>query len=95
VADDFNKRVLIFSPPFTNGKAASDSIGAFANGGFAGPKGLAMIGNTLFVADYYNTRVLRFTVTFTTPNQVYVATGSFTGLVHPIDSAVHPDGSCW
>lgn len=93
VADDFNKRILIFSPPFTNGKAASDSIGAFANGGFAGPKGLAMIGNTLFVADYYNNRVLRFTGPFTTPNQVYVATGSFTGLVHPIDLAVHPDGS--
>jgi DNA-binding beta-propeller fold protein YncE len=93
VADDFNKRILIFSPPFTNGKVASDSIGAFANGGFSSPKGLAMIGDTLFVADYYNNRVLRFTGPFTTPNQVYTATGVFTGLYHPIDLVVHPDGS--
>src|SRR5262245_6190505 len=28
VADDFNNRVLIFDPPFTNGEEAADSIGA-------------------------------------------------------------------
>jgi hypothetical protein len=52
VADDFNNRVLIFDPPLTDGAAAADSIGAFANAGFNGPKGLAMFGHTLFVADY-------------------------------------------
>lgn len=93
VADDFNNRVLIFDPPFTNGEAATDSIGAFADGGFAGPKGLAMVGHTLFVADYYNNRVLRFTGPFDTPDQIYASTGSFTGLNNPVDVAVHPDGS--
>ena len=39
VADDFNNRVLIFDPPFTNGEAAVDSIGAGSNGGFAGSEG--------------------------------------------------------
>ncbi len=93
VADDFNKRVLIFDPPFENGESAADSIGAGADGGFSSPKGLAMVGHTLFVADYYNNRVLRFTGPFHTPDEVYVATGSFTGLNHPVDVAVHPDGS--
>jgi mannan endo-1,4-beta-mannosidase len=93
VADDFNKRVLIFSAPFQDGEAATDSIGAFSNGGFASPKGLAIVGNTLFVADYDNNRVLRFTGPFDTPNQVYVATAIFKGLDHPVDVGFHPDGS--
>ncbi|MBI4909995.1 MAG: hypothetical protein HY820_40625 [Acidobacteria bacterium] len=93
VADDFNKRIMIFSPPFANGQEASDSIGGYADGGFNGPKGLAMWGDTLFVADYYNNRVLRFTGPFITPDQVYASTGVFTGMNHPIDVAVHPDGS--
>ena len=93
VADDFNKRVLIFNAPFTNGKDAADSIGAGANGGFASPKGLAMSGNTLFVADYDNDRVLRFTGPFLSPAQTYVASGIFSGLDGPVDIAVHPDGS--
>src|SRR5207237_2141174 len=42
VADDSNNRILIFDPPFANGAAASDSIGAGDDGGFAGPKGVAM-----------------------------------------------------
>lgn len=93
VADDFNNRVLIFDPPFTNGEAAADSIGAFANGGFDGPKGLAMVGHTLFVADYSKNRVLRFTGPFRTPDQVYTSTGIFSGLNNPVDVALHPDGS--
>jgi len=93
VADDSNNRVLIFNAPVTTGAAAADSIGAGANGGFNGPKGLAMTGHTLFVADYYKNRVLRFTGPFDTPAQVYAASGSFTGVVHPVDVAVHPDGS--
>jgi hypothetical protein len=67
VADDFNDRILIFNPPFANGEAAADSIGAGANGGFANPKAVAMSGHTLFVADYFNNRVLRFTGPFPRP----------------------------
>jgi len=93
VADDYNNRVLIFDPPFTDGEAAADSIGAGANGGFANPKSLAMTGNTLFVADYYKNRVLRFTGPFKTPDQVYIATGTFSGLNNPVDVGMHPDGS--
>ena len=93
VADDFNNRVLIFSPPFTAGAWAVDSIMAGGDGGFAHPKGLAMIGQTLFVADYDNNRVLRFTGPFDTPDRVYVSTASFTGLSNPVDLAIHPDGS--
>lgn len=93
VADDFNNRVLIFDPPFTDGEAAADSIGAGANDGFDHPKGLAMAGNTLFVADYWNNRVLRFTGPFKAPDQVYGATGIFSGLSHPVDVGMHPDGS--
>jgi mannan endo-1,4-beta-mannosidase len=93
VADDFNNRILIFNPPFANGEAAVDSIGAGANGGFDGPKAVAMVGHTLFVADYNNDRVLRFTGPFLTPDQVYVASGVFTGLDGPVDLTVHPYGS--
>lgn len=93
VADDSSNRVLIFDAPFNNGDSAVDSIGASANGGFSGPKGLAMSGHTLFVADYFDNRVLRFTGLFVTPAQVYAATGVFEGLNHPVDVAVHGDGS--
>jgi len=93
VADDFNNRVLIFNPPFTDGAFAADSIGAGADGGFAHPKGLALIGQNLFVADYDNNRVLRFTGPFDTPDRVYASTGSFMGLSQPVDLAMHPDGS--
>jgi mannan endo-1,4-beta-mannosidase len=93
VADDSNNRILIFDPPFANGESASDSIGAGSDGGFAGPKGLAISGDTLFVADYFNDRVLRFTGPFLTPDKVYIASGSFRGLRHPVDLSSHPDGS--
>lgn len=93
VADDYNHRVLIFDPPFTDGEAAADSIGAFADGGFQNPKALAMIGHTLFVADYGKSRVLRFTGPFRTPEQVYASSGTFGGVASPVDLAVHPDGS--
>jgi DNA-binding beta-propeller fold protein YncE len=93
VADDFNNRILTFDPPFADGESAADSIGAGANGGFSHPKAVAMVGHTLFVADFFNNRVLRFTGPFLTPDQVYRASGSFGGLNHPVDLAVHPDGS--
>ena len=93
VADDFNHRVLIFDPAFVSGESAVDSISAGSNGGFQNPKALAMVGHTLFVADYNKDRVLRFTGPFKTPSQVYVASGSFTGVSKPVDLAVHADGS--
>jgi mannan endo-1,4-beta-mannosidase len=93
VADGANQRVLVFDPPFADGAAAVDSIGAGHDGGFDRPKGLAMVGHTLFVADSQNDRVLRFTGPFDTPDQVYTATATFTGVASPVDVAVHPDGS--
>lgn len=93
VADDDNNRILIFNPGMVSGASAVDSIGAGANGGFNGPKGLAMVGHTLFVADYYKDRVLRFTGPFDTPAETYTATGIFTGVTSPVDLAVHGDGS--
>lgn len=93
VADDYNNRILMFDPPFVDTQWAADSIGAGANGGFSSPKALAISGQTLFVADFNNNRVLRFTGPFLTPDQVYVASGIFTGMNHPIDLTTHPDGS--
>lgn len=93
VADDFINRIQIFDPPFNNGESAVDSISASGNGGFANPKAVAMVGHTLFVADYSKNRVLRFTGPFTTPGQDYIASGIFGGVFGPIDLAVHPDGS--
>lgn len=93
VADNSNNRVLIFYPPFTSGESARDVITAHFEGGFSGPKALAMSGDTLFVADYDKNRVLRFTGPFNTPTQFYRSSGSFTGLKNPVDLAVHPDGS--
>jgi len=93
VADDFNNRVLIFAPPFTDGASAVDSIHAGKDGGFAHPKAVAAVGQSLFVADYDKNRVLRFTGRFDTPTATYVASGTFTGLSKPVDLAVHPDGS--
>ncbi len=93
VADDFNNRVLIFDAPFTSGESAADSLYAGDNGGFSGPKAVAMIGHTLFVADYDNGRVLRFTGPFQTPDKSYKASGTFAGVGNPVDLAVGPDGS--
>jgi sugar lactone lactonase YvrE len=93
VADDYNHRVLIFNSLPWTGASAVDSIGASSNGGFQNPKGLAMVGHVLFVADYSKNRVLRFTGPFDTPSLVYVATGTFTGVTNPVDVAFGGDGS--
>ena len=98
VADDYNHKIKIFTPPFVDGQSASDSIGAGNNGGFAQPKAIAISGDTLFVADYGVPggdpgRVLRFTGPFDNPATTYTASGIFTGLTNPVDLAVHPDGS--
>jgi sugar lactone lactonase YvrE len=74
VADSYNHRVLLYQPPFSNGKAASrvlgqnDFSGKYANAaGVAArsslyyPRGLAIAPNgTLYVADEFNNRVLAF-----------------------------------
>ncbi len=95
VADDDNNRVLMFDPPFATGMKADDSIGAGADGGFAGPKALAVSGDSLFVADYYDNRVLRFTGPFDDPATTYASTATYTGVTHPVDLTVGPDGSLY
>jgi sugar lactone lactonase YvrE len=76
VADFSNCRVLQFKLPFTNGMAASLAIGQpdfvtntcnTTQNGLNGPNGLAFDhrGN-LWVADFYNSRVLEYVPPFTT-----------------------------
>lgn len=76
IADSVNDRVVIHQPlPTTSGSAASLVLGqpdlntAAISGpqpptqsSFDGPEGLAIVGNTLFVADDGNRRVVRFTL---------------------------------
>lgn len=93
VADDSNNRILIFDAPLADGASAADSIYAGSNGGFSSPKAVAIVGDALFVADYFGDRVLRFTGPFKTPDQSYVATGEFRGVDRPVDLTIHPDGS--
>ncbi len=70
VADTGNNRVLVFDPPFTNGKAATKVYGQTGFGtaapgagttGMRGPTGVAVdAANNVFVADKGNNRVLQF-----------------------------------
>ena len=70
VADAFNNRVLMFKPPFSNGKAASLVIGqtdfvssgsATTQTGLSEPSGLVFdASGGLWVADAFNDRVLMF-----------------------------------
>jgi hypothetical protein len=76
VADSVNDRVVVFQPlPTTTGSSASLVLGQAdlntaatpgsqppTQGSFDGPEGLAIVGNTLFVADDGNRRVVRFTL---------------------------------
>ena len=74
VADEFNSRVLMFKPPFSNGMAASLVIGqpGFNSGGQAtgqtglySPTAVAFdLSGNLWVVDYANHRVLRYTPPF-------------------------------
>ncbi len=95
VADDDDNRVVIFDPPFANHEAFVDSIYAGDDGGLAGPKALAISGDSLFIADYYDHRVLRFTGPFDHPAQRYDADAVFTGVPAPVDLAIAPDGSLY
>jgi mannan endo-1,4-beta-mannosidase len=92
VADDYNHRILIFDPPFASGMSAADSIGAGNDGGFSGPKAVAVSGDSLFVADYDSDRVLRFTGPFDNPATTYTSTATFSGLRQPVDLTVGPNG---
>lgn len=93
VADDDNNRVQIYQPPFTTGEAATDSIHDNADGGFEGPKAIAVSGNEVFVADYGNERVQRFDGPFDDPNTSYTASASFTGILNPVDLTVDGSGA--
>ena len=76
VADMYNSRVLMFMPPFSNGKPASVVIGQsdFTQNGQAAaqtmlswPMGLVFdASGNLWVADYGNSRVLRYSPPFLT-----------------------------
>lgn len=73
VCDALN-RVVVYAPPFSNGKAASRvmgvvptsyaasdiSLGKVANNSFFPPEGVFTIGNLSFVVDTYNNRIVRF-----------------------------------
>ncbi|WP_188113291.1 putative Ig domain-containing protein [Nocardioides humilatus] len=93
VADDYNNKIKIFYPPFTNGQFADDSIGAGNNGGFNAPKDIAFAGGSLFVADFYNQRVLRFPGPFDNPATTYTADASFLGVSQPVNLTVGGDGT--
>lgn len=93
VADDYNNRVQIFSPPFTSGMAATDSIHAADDGGFSHPKAVAFSDGNLYVADFDNERVLRFPGPFNNPATTYTSDGYFEGLNNPVDLSVGPTGN--
>lgn len=91
VADDYNNRIQVFYPPFTTGQFANDSIGAGNDGGFGNPKDIELVDNQLFVADFDNNRVLRFTGPFDNPATVYTSSATFTGVINPVNLTVGPD----
>ncbi|MCW2498222.1 Ig-like domain repeat protein [Jatrophihabitans sp.] len=94
VADDDNNRIQIFAAPFTNGESATISLtGNGAGGSMANPKAVAVSGNSLFVADFYNQQVERFTGPFTTTGGPYVADAEYNTTQNPVDLTVNSTGS--
>jgi uncharacterized protein (TIGR03437 family) len=71
---DLLNRLLVYVPPFTNGKPASrimgvvpnsytvsnTSLGMVSSSSFYPPEGVFTIGNLSFVVDTYNSRIVRF-----------------------------------
>lgn len=117
VADYFNNRVLGFSPPFTSSQDADLVIGAddftAAGGGaasntrFTSPTGVATdsVGN-LWVSDFANNRVLRFSPPFTNGMQANMVLGqpnfsassggtSRFALTGPNGISIEPNGAVW
>jgi sugar lactone lactonase YvrE len=120
VADAGNNRILVYRPPLASGMAAADVIGqadfagkspnrggAVGAGTLLGPRMLALdaTGN-LFVADYYNNRVLRYAAPVATgasANKVFGQAGfttdtaatTATGLYGPSGLAIDRDDNLW
>ncbi|HUI01689.1 MAG TPA: NHL repeat-containing protein [Nitrososphaerales archaeon] len=116
VADYANNRVIEYAAPFANGESASLVIGqpnlasnapATSQNGLAGPDGLAFDAQgNLWVADYYNNRLLEFQPPFTSdePASLVVGQSSFdagksattqNGLSSPQDLAFDSKGNLW
>jgi sugar lactone lactonase YvrE len=116
VADYSNCRVLQFKPPFTNGMAASLVIGEpdfvtntcnDTQNSLNDPVGLAFDGSgNLWVADYGNSRVLKYVPPFATGMNASLVIGqpdftttggttSSTGLAFPYYIAFDGSGNLW
>ena len=118
VSDTLNNRVLQFKPPFTNGMSASLVIGQpdFVIGdsnttqnGLSQPAGLAIDGSgNLWVADYFNNRILQYKPPFATGmnaslviGQADFTSGAFGGattpsrLTLPMFMAFDASGNLW
>ncbi len=100
VADEYNSRVLIFAAGSTTATRVYGQGGVFTtaavnkNGLSAdslnNPYGVAFDGSdNLYVADYYNHRVLYFFGISTTATRVYGQFGSFTGAIANRPAAVN------
>lgn len=88
ISDRYNNRVLFYPGVSTTatrvyGQAGSFSTNSPNSGGLSAntlynPAGIAVDTSGLYVADYYNNRVLFYPDTSTTPSRVYGTNGSFT-----------------
>jgi sugar lactone lactonase YvrE len=104
VSDLVNDRVLQFKPPFTNGMAASLVIGqpnfyaddgSTTQNGLWEPSGLTFDGSgNLWVADWYNSRVLQYQPPFTTDMNASLVIGqpNFTSSSSPLTPATSSSG---
>ncbi len=104
VSDRLQNRVLYFAPPFSNGMAASKSIGqsSFVDGEYGAasnrlnsPRGLATDGdNRLYVADYNNNRVQIFNDVDTLP-ALGASSGSSITRGYGTDALSLPEDVAW
>ena len=116
VADGGNNRVLEFTAPFSTGEAASFVVGqssfttntcATNQSGLCAPYGITFDSSgNLWVADNFNSRVLKFTAPFSTGEAASFVVGqsSFTtntcattqdGLCRPKGVTLDPSGTLW
>lgn len=87
VADVLNSRVQVFNAPFSSGETAVVSVT-----GFSGPRSVAAAGNQVFVGDYANGQVLRYSGPFSAAGS-YSATATFGGTTAPSDLTVASNGT--